>query len=329
MTVHHVLRAVENLRGVAVRTPMISSAAVNERLGRAVWVKAENQQLTGSFKMRGAYSALAALNPGKRSRGVIGASSGNHALALAWAAHLFDVPAIVVVPEDVPDVKRETIDGLGARVVTYDRRTGRRDALVHQYAYRHDVTIVPSADDTWVIAGAGTVAWEMIQEVPDLAAILVPVGGGGLAAGTALAATGQTELKVFGVEPVAADDTHRSLQAGQRVSIPQPVTIADGLGHVEPAAIPFDINSRLLAGVVTVPEEAIAEAMAYLWRHYRLAAEPSGAVALAGLFHAFDRLPDGPVGVVLSGGNVDWNSYRHLLDTAMPRLETHAPAVLH
>ncbi|MET8029662.1 threonine ammonia-lyase [Streptomyces avermitilis] len=329
MTVHHVLRAVENVRGVAVRTPILSAAAFNERLGRTVWVKAENQQLTGSFKMRGAYSALAAMDPARRSRGVICASSGNHALALAQAARLFDVPAIVVVPEDVPTVKKQMMGVLGACIVTYGRRTGRRDAVVHQLAHRHGMTIVPSADDAWVIAGAGTVAWEMIQEVPDLAAILVPVGGGGLAAGTALAATGHPRLHVFGVEPAVADDTYRSFQAGERISIPPPVTIADGLGHAEPAALAFDINKRLLAGVVTVPEEAIAEAMAYLWRHYRLAAEPSGAVAFAGLLHAPERLPDGPVGVVLSGGNVDWSTYRHLLDTAMPRLENDAPTVLH
>ncbi|MFF3406699.1 threonine/serine dehydratase [Streptomyces sp. NPDC002742] len=310
-------------------TPLVSSATVNERLGRTVWVKAENQQMTGSFKIRGAYSALVMMGSGQRSRGVICASSGNHALAIAQAAHMFEVPAIVVVPEDIPAVKRQTIEALGARIITYDRRTGRRDALVHTFAHRHGMTIVPSADDPWVIAGAGTVAWEMIQEVPDLAAILVPVGGGGLAAGSALAATGHTQLRVFGVEPAVADDTRRSFRVGERISIPSPVTIADGLGHAQPAALPFDINRRLLADVVTVSEEAISEAMAYLWRHYRLAAEPSGAVALAGLLHACDRLPDGPVGVVLSGGNVDWSVYRQLLDTAMPRMENHAPAVLH
>ncbi|WP_461061518.1 pyridoxal-phosphate dependent enzyme [Streptomyces pseudoechinosporeus] len=331
MTLTHVLYAVESLRGVTVRTPMLTSTALDQQVGRRVWVKAENQQLTGSFKVRGAYNALTALGAKDRRRGVIGASSGNHAAALAMAAHLYEVPATVVVPEDVPAVKRQAIEALGARIVTYNRYTGRREALVHELARRHGLAIVPSANDERVIAGAGTVAWEMLQEVPNLVAILVPVGGGGLAAGTALAATGHDpHLQVFGVEPAVADDTHRSLRVGRRIPIPPPVTIADGLGHAEPARIPFEVNQRLLTDIITVPEDAISEAMAYLWHHFRLVAEPSGAVALAGLFQATDRFPDGSIGVVVSGGNVGWTTYRTLLDIAMNRMETppHAAAVL-
>ncbi|MGW0757149.1 threonine ammonia-lyase [Streptomyces sp. NPDC002814] len=332
MTVHQVMQAAEHLRGVAIRTPMLTSVALNDRLGRTVWVKAENFQLTGSFKMRGAYNALASLGDQDRSRGVIAASSGNHATALALAAHRFGVPAIVVVPEDLPAVKRQAIESFGARIVTYRRLTGRRDALVHQLAYRHGLTIVPSANDERVIAGAGTVGWEMLQEAPDLAALFVPIGGGGLAAGTALAASGHDPaLQVVGVEPAAADDTLRSLRVGRPIPIPPPVTIADGLGHAEPARIPFEILQRLLTGVVTVPEEAITAAMAYLFRHFHIVAEPSGAVAFAGLLQARERLPDGPVGVVVSGGNVDWNTYRTHLDIALTRSEPphHAAAVLH
>ncbi|GHC14640.1 serine/threonine dehydratase [Streptomyces albogriseolus] len=332
MTIHQLLQAVENLRGVAVRTPMLTSEAFNEQIGRQVWLKAENQQRTGSFKFRGAYNALALVSAPDRSRGVICASSGNHAAALALAARHFGVPAIVVVPKDLPAAKRQATEALGARIVTYDRLSGRRDALVHQIAHRHGLTIVPSANHPNVIAGAGTVGWEMLQEAPDLAALLVPVGGGGLAAGTALAASGHDpSLQVFGVEPALADDTHRSLRVGQLISIPPPATIADGLGHSEPARIPFEINQRLLADVVTVPEEAISEAMAHLYRHFRLVVEPSGAVAFAGLLQALKRLPDGPVGVVVSGGNVDWNTYRTQLDIAITRMESppHAAAVLH
>ncbi|MGW3938420.1 threonine ammonia-lyase [Streptomyces phaeochromogenes] len=221
---------------------------------------------------------------------------------------------------DVPAGKRAALEALGARVVPYHRHRDRREAMVHRIALRDGQVIVPSANDHAVIAGAGTVAWEMLQEVHDLAAILVPVGGGGLTAGAALAASGQ-DVKVIGVEPAAADDTRRSLRAGYRVPIPPPSTIADGLGHTEPAMLPFEINRRLLADVVTVSEQAIADAMAYLWRHYRSAAEPSGAVAFAGLLQAADRLPDGPVGVVLAGGNVDWPTYRRLLDDAMEPTE--------
>lgn len=332
ISIHDVLNAADRLRNVALRTPMLMSAALNEQLGRPVWVKAENQQVTGSFKFRGAYNALATLDPQDRSRGVIGASSGNHATALARAAQHFEVPAVVVVPQDMPEVKRQAITDLGARIVSYDRRSGRRDALVHQLAHENGLAIVPSANHEQVIAGAGTVGWEMLEEVPTLTTLLVPVGGGGLAAGTAVAASGHDpSLKVVGVEPASADDTLRSLSVGRLISIPPPVTIADGLGHSEPARIPFEINQRLLADVVTIPEEAIAAAMAHLFRHFRLVVEPSGAVAFAGLLQFLDRLPSGPVGVVVSGGNVDWGIYRAQLDHAMTRMETptHAAAVLH
>ncbi|WP_189858423.1 threonine ammonia-lyase [Streptomyces poonensis] len=322
MTPTDVLHAVGRLRGVAARTPLLTSSPVDDLLGRKVWVKAETQQRTGSFKFRGAFNALATLDDRARAAGVIAASSGNHAQALALAARLHKAPATVVIPADAPAVKRQAIEALGERIITYNRRTDRRDALVEQIAHRDQLTIVPSANHREVIAGAGTVAWEMLQEVPDLVAILVPVGGGGLAAGTVLAAHSHNPgLQVIGVEPATADDTRRSLHAGRLVPIPPPVTIADGLGHTQPSRLPFEINKRLLADVVTVPEPAIADAMAYLWRYYRTAAEPSGAVALAGLLRARDRLPDGPVGVVVSGGNVDWSAYRTLLDTAMERVD--------
>ncbi|MFM9493686.1 threonine/serine dehydratase [Streptomyces galilaeus] len=320
-----VVDAVERLRGVAVVTPMLTSTEVDTLAGRTVWVKAENLQRTGSFKLRGAYNAVACLDAARRAPGVIAASSGNHAQALALAAHLHKVPATVVIPADAPAAKKEAIDALGARIVSYDRHRQRRDEIVQRIADRDGLTIVPSANDRTVIAGAGTVGWEMLQEVHDLAAILVPVGGGGLAAGMALAASGH-HVKVIGVEPAVADDTLRSLRVGRPVPIPPPVTIADGLGHTEPAKLPFEINRQLLADVITVSEQAIAEAMAYLWRYYRSAAEPSGAVAFAGLLQAADRLPDGPVGVVLSGANVDWPAYRSLLDIAMQRTERETDA---
>ncbi|WP_329894831.1 threonine ammonia-lyase [Streptomyces sp. SP17KL33] len=320
-----VQRAVQRLRGVVVRTPLLTSPAVDARLGRRVWVKAENLQRTGSFKLRGAYNAVVCLEESRRAAGVLAASSGNHGHALALAASLHQVQATVVIPADAPVAKRGAIEALGARIVCYDRRRQRRDEIVHRIAQRDGSAIVPSADDPMVVAGAGTVGWEMLQEVHELAAILVPVGGGGLAAGVALAASGQG-VKVFGVEPEAADDTFQSLRAGHLVPIPSPVTVADGLGHTQPAGLPFEINRRLLCGVITVPEQAIGEAMAYLWRHYRSAAEPSGAVAFAGLLHAADRLPEGPVGVVLSGGNVDWPAYRRLLDIALERTEGNSDA---
>ncbi|MEV3853124.1 threonine/serine dehydratase [Streptomyces sp. NPDC050095] len=332
MNPYAVMAAVQSLRGIAVRTPMLTSSVFDALVARRVWVKAENQQRTGSFKLRGAYNAVASLGDQDRGRGVIGASSGNHAQALALAARLHEVPATVVIPADVPKVKRQAIVALGADIVTYNRRMGRRDAVVSELAHRRRLAVVPSASDPAVVAGAGTVAWEMLQEVPDLVAIFVPVGGGGLAAGSALAALGHNpSVKVIGVEPAVADDTFRSLREGRQISIPPPTTVADGLTHTEPPRLTFDINRRLLGNIVTVSEQEITDAMAHLWRYYRSAAEPSGAVALAGLLQMADRLPEGPIGVVLSGGNVDWGTYRGLLDIAMTRTETepHDATVLH
>ncbi|MEU1628201.1 threonine/serine dehydratase [Streptomyces sp. NPDC020096] len=330
MSAQDVTNAARHLAGVVVRTPLLSSPAMDDVLGRRVLVKAENHQRTGSFKLRGAYNALAQLEEQARRRGVIGASSGNHAQALALAAHIFKVPATVVMPQDAPAVKRHAVESLGAQIVTYNRLGQRRDALVVERAHRSGLTIVPSADCRHVIAGAGTAAWEMLQDAPDLVAIVVPVGGGGLAAGTVLVASAHNPaLLVVGVEPAVADDTRRSLRAGRRVTFPWPVTIADGLGHTEPARLPWEINRRLLHEVVAVSEDAIADAMAWLWRHYRSVAEPSAATAFAGLVACVDQLPDGPVGVILSGGNVDWLTYHALLTPALDRTENaRAAAVL-
>ncbi|MGW1275521.1 threonine ammonia-lyase [Streptomyces tsukubensis] len=329
LTSHDVLAAADRIHQLIARTPLLSSPAADEVFGRQVVVKAENLQLTGSFKARGALNAVAALSPAARGKGIVGASSGNHAQALALAARHFGAPATVVIPDDAPTTKVEGVRALGARIVTYDRTSGRRDQIVHRLSREQGLSVVPSADSHPVIAGAGTAAWEMLRERPDLVAILVPVGGGGLAAGTCLAASHRTPaVSVIGVEPETADDTRRSLTTGRRVRIPAPVTIADGLGHTQPGALTFDVLHRLISDIVTVPEELIAGAMAFLWRHYRAAAEPSGAVAFAGLMAAADRLPPGPVGVILSGGNVDWTRYRTLLDTAMTRKDNpaHAPA---
>ncbi|WP_233360125.1 threonine/serine dehydratase [Streptomyces sp. CRPSP2-6A1] len=326
-----VLYAAQRLRHVAVRTPVLSSSLIDDLVGRRVSLKMENHQLTGSFKFRGAYTAVGSLPELKRKAGVIGASSGNHGQALALAARLLGASATVVLPDDAPAAKRRAIEALRARVVTYRRGVDNRDITVQEIAHRERLTVVPSSDHPAVIAGAGTAALEMLQALPDLAAILVPVGGGGLAAGTAIAARAYSpRLKVFGVEPVTANDTQRSLRAGHRIRISTPATIADGLRHTEPAPMPFAINQQYLTDVITVPEGDIVEAMASLWRNYKVVAEPSGAVAFAGLLRAAHRLPEGRIGVIVSGGNVDWGSYRTMLDIAIDRQgrRIHAAPVL-
>ncbi|MEV7393965.1 threonine/serine dehydratase [Streptomyces sp. NPDC091215] len=320
MTSTSVLTAMERVCRAAVRTPMLSSAAFDSLVGRTVWIKDETKQHTGSFKFRGAYYALATATSDQRAAGFITGSSGNHAQALALAALRHDTTATVVIPSDAPASKCVALDALGAQIITYDRHRDHRDALVQKIAHHTGRSVIPSSNHHGVIAGAGTVVWEMTQEVPDLVALFVPIGGGGLAAGSVLAALGHNpQLRVIGVEPAIANDTHRSLRAGRLTRIPPSDTIADGLRHSEPARLPFEIIKPLIHDVVTVPEAAIADAMAYLWRHYSTTAEPSGAVALAGLLQAAGRLPDGPVGVVASGGNVDWPNYRALLDAAIER----------
>ena len=326
-----VLYAAQRLRHVAIRTPVLSSSLIDDLVGRRVSLKMENQQLTGSFKFRGAYNAVGSLPELKRKAGVIGASSGNHGQAIALAARLLGTSATVVLPDDAPAAKRTAIEALRARVVTYRRGVDNRDITVQEIAHRERLTVVPSSDHPAVIAGAGTAALELLQALPDLAAILVPVGGGGLAAGTAIVARAYSpHLKVFGVEPVTANDTQRSLRAGHRTRISTPATIADGLRHTEPAPLPFAINHQYLTDVITVPEGDIVEAMASLWRNYKVVAEPSGAVAFAGLLRAAHRLPEGRIGVIVSGGNVDWGSYRTMLDIAIDRQgrRIHAAPVL-
>ncbi|MEE1829266.1 threonine/serine dehydratase [Streptomyces sp. BE20] len=307
--------AQRRLRGVSVSTPALSHPALDEIAGRSVICKVEALQRTGSFKFRGAYNAVVALSPGGRQRGVIGASSGNHAQALALAGRLLGVPVTVVVPHDIPQGKVDGALALGADIVTHHRQREDRDAIVERLAADRGFTVLPSANSQAVMAGAGTAALELLWQAPVLTAILVPVGGGGLAAGTAVAAKHiNPNIKVIGVEPQAADDTAASLRAGQLAELAAvPDTIADGLRHTSPAPLPWEINRQLLHGVVTVTDTQIVQAMGWAFKYLKVVAEPSGAVALAAL--AGLDLPAGPVGVIISGGSVDLDAFHRLVAT--------------
>lgn len=303
-------QARQRLRGIAAFTPILSSPALDAITDRAVICKAEALQRTGSFKFRGAYNAVAALSQAERQRGVLGASSGNHAQALALAGRLLAAPVTVVVPHDAPVMKVNAAASLGAQVVRYDRHADDRDAITRALAAEHGYLIVPSADDRFVMAGAGTVALELLEQAPDLAVILVPVGGGGLAAGTAVAAKAvNPKIQVIGVEPSTGADTAASLRAGHRVTLPaMPDTIADGLRHTTPAPLPWEVNKVLLDEVVTVTDDHIARAMQWAFEHLKIVAEPSGATALAALTSI--GLPPGQTGVVISGGSVDRRTFQ-------------------
>ena len=263
LTAADICLAQRRLRGVAAATPVLSSPALDEAAGRPLVCKAEALQRSGSFKFRGAYNAVAALAHARRQRGVVGASSGNHAQALALAGRLLRVPVTVVVPCDAPGVKVDGARSLGASVVAYDRCRDDRDEITRGLALEHGYAVVPSADDPCVMAGAGTVAVELLRQAPGLAMILVPVGGGGLAAGTVVAAKDINRgITVIGVEPRAGGNTAASLRVGHRVTLPAvPDTIADGLRHTSPAPLPWEVNKVLLDDVITVTDDDIVQAM--------------------------------------------------------------------
>ena len=277
-------------------------------------LKAENLQRGGAFKFRGAFNAVSRLDAEQLHRGVAAFSSGNHAQAVALAAREHEADAVIVMPEDAPASKLAATAGYGAEIVTYDRYAGDREAIGRRLAEERGLSLIPPYDHPDVIAGQGTVALEMIEQAGPFDAIVVPVGGGGLAAGTAtIAAALAPGAEVHGVEPEAGDDTKRSLAAGERVEIPIPRTIADGQGAALPGEMTFPINRELLTGITLVSDEEIVASMRFLFERMKVVAEPSGAIALAALLSGRLELRGGRVGVVISGGNVGGERFAELL----------------
>ena len=300
-------RAAARLAGVSYRTPVLCSAALNERAGAELFIKAECFQRTGSFKFRGAYNALAAMSPAQRQRGVVTGSSGNHGAAVALAARLFGVAATVVMPGDAPANKRAATEGYGATVLSYDRYQEDRDAICAQLAERDGLIIVAAYDHDQVMAGQGTLALELFDEVPDLDVLVVCVGGGGLMAGWATVAKSQhRSVEVIGVEPEAGDELRRSQAAGRRISLAAvPRSIADGQLVRTPGELTFAVNQQRVDHFVTVTDEEIVATMVLLFERLKVVAEPSGASALAAVVHRGVHRPGARIGVTLSGGNVD------------------------
>jgi len=298
--------AAARLETAVIRTPVHTLRQLDQRMGYSVFLKAENEQHGGAFKIRGALNAMLALSPAQLRAGVVAASSGNHGLAVAMAAKMLHTTALVVIPHDCPDRKRSLIRQSNARIIGYDPISDDRDAIVALAARREGWTVVPSSDHPDVIAGGGTVALELIQDIGVIDVLVVPVGGGGLAAGCAIALSqcpGRT--RIIAVEPQTGDDTHRSLAIGRRVRIPPPETIADGLRHRIPGELTFSINRRLLDRVVLVSNAEIVAAMKFLWEYVGVLAEPSGACAFAAVLAG--RVPEAPrtrTAVVISGGNI-------------------------
>ncbi len=310
--------AAQRLRGVAHRTPVVASRTLDEWVGAHAVLKAELFQRTGSFKFRGAYNKIASIPAEERGRGVLAFSSGNHAQAVALAASLLGAPATIVMPVDAPAMKLAATQGYGAEVVTYDRYSQDREQIGRQIAEERGLTLVPPYDDQLVIAGQGTAALELVEDAGALDVLLAPVSGGGLIAGCGTAVKALSpDARVIGVEPEAGDDYRRSLAAGERVAIDVPRTIADALQVTTPGELTFALNRELLDGIVTVSDAELVEAMRVAFERLKVVLEPGGAAGLAALLAGKIELRNASrVGVVLSGGNVDWGRFCQLLGTA-------------
>lgn len=294
--------AARALDGVAVRTPLLPA----EFLGKDVWLKPEMLQRGGAFKLRGAYNFLSCLDPATRSRGVVAPSSGNHAQAVALAAKLLGAPAIVVMPTTVTAAKRSGAERLGARVELAGTTTADRMARALEIASSEGVTLVPPYDDPYIIAGQGTVGLEIVQDMPDVATVFVPVGGGGLSAGVAAAVKlHRPKARVVGVEPSGAPKLTRARQAGTPTKLDKTASIADGLLAVEIGHLTFAHHQRYMDEVVLVDDAAMRRAMRLLLDRAKLVAEPSGAITVAAIMTG--QIGSGPTVLVLSGGNIEWD----------------------
>ena len=311
--------AAERLRGVAHRTPARTSRTVNERTGATVYFKCENFQRMGAFKFRGAYNALARFTPEQKRAGVIAFSSGNHAQAIALSARLMAMPSVIVMPSDAPAAKLAATRAYqagqpGSEVVLFDRFTEDREAIGQRIAQERGMTLIPPFDHADVMAGQGTTALELVQDVGTLDTLLVCMGGGGLFAGCAVAAKHHSPaVQVWGVEPEAGNDTQQSLARGEIVHIATPITIADGAQTQASGKLTFPIIQALASGVLTVSDEQLISTMRFFAERMKMVVEPTGCLAAAALLEGKLDVRRQRVGVIISGGNVDLAAYAAML----------------
>lgn len=302
--------AAERLAPWAHRTPVMTSKSLDARCGCSVFLKCENFQKVGAFKFRGAMNAILQLDPSERQRGVITHSSGNHGQAVALAGRRCDVPVTVVMPRTAPAVKRAATEGYGARIVLCEPTIASREETVAAEIERNKFTLVHPYNDWNVIAGQGTAAWELLEQAEELDAVICPVGGGGLLAGTSIAVKGRSpRTKVFAAEPANADDARRSLESGSIERCDDPRTIADGLRTTSIGERNFAVIRRHVSGIVAVTEAEIVEAMRFVWERIKIVIEPSAAVAVAPLLSRTLDAGGPRIGVILSGGNVDVDAF--------------------
>jgi threonine dehydratase len=306
LTINLIEGAAARIRGRVHRTPVVTSRSFNEATGKEVFFKCENLQRAGAFKIRGATNKILSLTDDEKKRGVAAFSSGNHAQAVALASREAGIRAVIAMPDDAPKAKVAATRDYGAEIIFYDRLKQDREEVAIEIAERDGRVMVPPYDDYVILAGQGTCGLEFLEEVPDLDCLLVPCSGGGLFAGVSTAAKAiNPRIRCFPVEPDTADDTRQSFLKGERVSIPPPPTIADGLRVQSPGALTFPILQKTAEDVLTVSDDEIVETIKFILFRMKLLVEPSGAAAAAAVFTG--KLPRDVrrVGVVVSGGNID------------------------
>jgi threonine dehydratase len=309
----NVLDAARRLAGKAHKTPVMTSATLNRRLGAEVFFKCESLQKIGAFKFRGAYNAMSRLTEAERKRGVVTYSSGNHAQAVALVSKMLAIPTTVVMPADAPALKLAATRGYGATVLTYDPQTETREAIAGRLLEEQGCVMIPPFDHPHVIAGQGTAALELADGVGDLEMLLVPCGGGGLLSGSALAIKGRSPAcRVIGVEPELADDACRSFASKTLQTVHNPPTIADGTRTSSLGKLTFPLVLAHVDGMQSVSEEAICEAVRFFFFRMKIVVEPSGALGLAALLSGAVKAR-GRIGVIVSGGNVDGSTMSEIL----------------
>jgi threonine dehydratase len=313
-TYDDVAAAAQRLQGQAHRTPVLRSSTADRLLGAQVFFKCENLQRMGAFKFRGAYNALARFSPAQRKAGVIAFSSGNHAQAIALSARLLGIPATILMPLDAPQAKMEATRGYGGEVITFDRYTQDREQLTARLAEERGLTLIPPFNHPDVMAGQGTAAKELLEETGPLDALFVPLGGGGLLSGTALAVRALAPAcKLYGVEPEAGNDGQQSLRAGRIIDIPTPKTLADGAQTQHLGQLTFEVIRRDVDDILTASDAQLVEAMRFFAERMKLVVEPTGCLGFAAARHAGLPLAGLRVGVIVSGGNVDIARYAQLI----------------
>jgi threonine dehydratase len=318
-TFDDVAAASERIRGYAHKTPVMTSRTVDEDFGASVFFKCENLQRMGAFKFRGGFNALSRLTPEQRKAGVVAFSSGNHAQAVALSARLLDIPATIVMPHDAPAGKMAATKGYGGNVVVYDRYTQDREQIGRELAEKHGLTLIPPYDHPDVLCGQGTAAKELFEELGSLDALFVPLGGGGLLSGCALATRALApDCQLYGAEPEAGNDGQRSFRTGAIVHIDTPKSIADGAQTQHLGNLTFPIIQRDVNDILTASDTELIDCMAFMATRMKLIVEPTGCLGFAAARRVKDRLKGKRIGVILSGGNVDMARFAELVGGGSP-----------